>query len=65
MNVSRPFHKPSHGRARRLQVDQAQTDAGQGKLDVKCKPASQKCESMAGDARSVCTVAATSRDGKI
>ena len=45
-------------------IGEARTDAAQSKVDADYKLAAEKCESMAGDAKSACMTAAKSRFGK-
>ena len=45
-------------------VSEARSDANQSKVDADYKLAAEKCESLAGDAKSACTAAAKSRFGK-
>ena len=45
-------------------ISDAKSDANQSKVDADYKLAAEKCESMAGDAKSACTAAAKSRFGK-
>jgi hypothetical protein len=46
------------------QIGQARTDASREKLDADYKVAAEKCESLAGDAKSACIAAAKARFGK-
>lgn len=46
------------------QVTEARTDAAQTKSDADYKVATQKCDAMAGDAKSSCMASAKSRFGK-
>lgn len=45
-------------------ISEAKTDATQSKVDADYKLAAEKCESLAGDAKSACMTAAKSRFGK-
>ncbi len=45
-------------------IGEAQNDAAQSKIDADYKLAAEKCESMAGDAKTACMTAAKSRFGK-
>lgn len=45
-------------------ISEAKTDAAQSKVDADYKLAAEKCDSMAGDAKSACMTAAKSRFGK-
>jgi hypothetical protein len=46
------------------EINEAQTDAAQSKRDADYKLAAEKCESLAGDAKSNCMTAAKTRFGK-
>lgn len=46
------------------QIQQAQTDAAQSKIDADYKLAAEKCDALAGDAKAACVMAAKSRYGK-
>ena len=45
-------------------IDEAKSDAAQSKLDADYKLAAEKCDALAGDAKTTCTTAAKSRFGK-